>query len=159
MSRSAPVVALTRCCANICVRLLQRRGWRSYSVAVALLVIQVGVSALGTIGFSVDRPHAAGGGPAPDCRMHQRPVGNLPGQSSHRHHDQHDTGTSTNTASLACSCSSDPLTLFTTDIAVIPVDLAIELPDLSAVLPSPRTQSVIDVSRAPLAPPPRPSLS
>jgi hypothetical protein len=138
---------------------MRRRGWRSYSVAVALLVIQVGVSALGTIGMCVDRPHTHGGVPAPDCLMHQRQVGDLPGHSSHRHHDQHDTGTSTNTATLACSCSSDPLTLFTTDIAVIPIDLAIELPDLSAVLPSPRTQSLTDVSRAPLAPPPRPSLS
>src|SRR4029450_5651160 len=118
-------------CVNIRQRSMRTRGWRWYAVAVALLAVQVSVSALVTIGMCVDRPHTHGGVPAPDCLMHQRQVGDLPGHSSHRHHDQHDTGTSTNTATLACSCSSDPLTLFTTDIAVIPIDLAIELPDLS----------------------------
>ena len=139
---------------------MRRRDWRSYSVAVALLVIQVGVSALGTIGMCVDRPHTHGGVPAPDCLMHQQQaMGNLPAASNHNHHHQHDTGTSTNTASVSCSCSGDPLTMFSTAIAVLPSDLAVALPDLITVSPARRTQSVTDVRRAPLSPPPRPSFS
>ena len=55
---------------------MRSRGWHSYAVAVALLIIQVSVSALGTIGMCVDRPHTHGGVPAPDCLMHNsQPAG------------------------------------------------------------------------------------
>jgi hypothetical protein len=139
---------------------MRSRGWRWYAVAVALLAVQVSVSALGTIGMCVDRPHTHGGLPAPDCLMHQpQPVGTPPDASPHSHHHQHDNNSSTDTARLACSCAADPLTLLTTEIAVIPGGIAIELPPLAtASLPEPTT-SASDMRLAPLSPPPRPSLS
>ena len=46
---------------------MRSRAWRSSAIAMAVLAIQVSVSALGTIGMCVDRPHTHGGVPAPDC--------------------------------------------------------------------------------------------
>jgi hypothetical protein len=92
--------------------------------------------------------------------MHQpQPVGTPPDASHHSHNHQHDNDSSTDTARLACSCAADPLTLLTTEIAVIPGGIAIELPPLAtASLPEPTT-SAPDMRLAPLSPPPRPSLS
>ena len=42
---------------------MRSRSLRSHAVAVALLAIQVSVSALGMIGMCVDRPHTHGGVP------------------------------------------------------------------------------------------------
>jgi hypothetical protein len=135
------------------------RDWRSCSVAAALLVIQVGVSALGTIGLCVDRPHTHGGIPAPDCLMHQmQPGETAPPASPHAHH-QHGNSTPANGARLACSCSLDPLTLFTSEIAVIPHSLSIALPSLSALSSPPHAQRPPEARLAPLAPPPKPTLS
>jgi hypothetical protein len=138
---------------------MRSRGWRWYAVAVALLAVQVSVSALGTIGMCVDRPHTHGGVPAPDCLMYQpQPVG-APAESHHGHHRQHGNDSPTDTARLACSCSSDPLTLLTTEIAAVPGGIAIESPLLvTASSPQPTT-SAPDMRFAPLSPPPRPSLS
>ena len=139
---------------------MHARGWSSYAVAVALLAIQVGVSALGTISLCVDRPHTHGGVPAPDCLMHDpQPVGTAPEASPHSHHHQPGDNTSTDSARLACSCSSDPLTLMTTEIAVVPNTVSIGLPNLAASSLPERAQSPIDGRRAPLSPPPRPALS
>lgn len=137
------------------------RNWRSYTVAVVLLAMQLGVSALGVIGMCVDRPHTHGGIPAPDCFMHEsHPVSTAPDASQHSHHHHHDGGTTpTNGAQLACSCSSDPLTLMTSEIAVFPIGTSIDLPDLVALSSVERAQSVFDMRLAPLSPPPRPSLS
>ena len=132
---------------------MRSRSWRSQALAVAVLAIQLSVSALGVIGMCVDRPHTHGGIPAPDCLMHTAPEA-----SNHGHH-HHDSGTPTNTAQLACSCPSDPLTLLTTEIAVIPIGVSVGLPDLIALSSPERAQSAPDVRRTPLSPPPRPSHS
>jgi hypothetical protein len=138
---------------------MRSRSWRSQAVAVAVLAIQLGVSVLGVIGMCVDRPHTHGGIPAPDCLMHSsQPASTAPAASNHGHH-HNDSGTPTNTAQLACSCPSDPLTLLTTQIAVIPIGVSVGLPDLIAVSWPQRAQSAPDVRRTPLSPPPRPSLS
>jgi hypothetical protein len=137
---------------------MRSRSWRSQALAVALLAIQLGVSALGVIGMCVDRPHTHGGIPAPDCLMHtSQPGTTAPEASNHGHHHHHDSGTPTNTAQLACSCSSDPLTLLTTEIAVIQSGVSIALPDLITLSSSERSQSAPQVRLAPLSPPPRPS--
>ena len=139
---------------------MRSRSWRSQAVAVALLAIQLGVSALGVIGMCVDRPHTHGGIPAPDCLMHtSQPASTAPEASNHGHHHQHESGTPTNSAQLTCSCSSDPLTLLTTEIAVIPLGVPVDLPDLIALSSPERAHSAPEVRPTPLAPPPRPSLS
>ena len=139
---------------------MRSRNWRSHAVAAVLLVTQVSISALAVIGMCVDRPHTHGGVPAPDCLMHNpQPVGTAPEASHHSHHHQHDSGTPTDTARLACSCSSDPLTMMTTEIAVVPNGVSIGLPNpIAPALPE-LTQSAPGVRLAPLSPPPRPSLS
>jgi hypothetical protein len=138
---------------------MRTRRWHSYAVTVAVLILQVSVSALGTIGMCLDRPHTHGGVPAPDCLMHEsQPAGTTPEASTHGHHHQHDNGTSTDTARVTCSCASDPLTLLTTDVAVVS-NISIALLDCVAPLSLERTQSAPDVRLAPLSPPPRPSLS
>src|SRR5262245_23140608 len=139
---------------------MRGRSWRSHAVAVALLAIQLGVSVLGVAGMCVDRPHTHGGIPAPDCLMHMaQPDGTAPEATNHSHHHHHDGGTPTNTAQLACSCSSDPLTLLTTEIAVVPIGGSIDLPGLVDLSSTERPQSAPDVQLAPLSPPPRPSHS
>lgn len=127
---------------------------------MALLAIQLGVSAVGVIGMCVDRPHTHGGIPVPDCLMHmsQPAPSTAPEASNHGHH-HHDSGTPTNTAQLACSCSSDLLTLLATEIAVIPTGVSVGLPDLIALSSPERAQSAPEVRPTPLSPPPRPSLS
>ena len=139
---------------------MRSRSWRSQAVAVALLAIQLGVSALGVIGMCVDRPHTHGGIPAPDCLMHmsQPASSTAPETSNHSHHHD-DSNTPSSTAQLACSCSSDPLTMLTTEIAVIPIGVSVVLPDLIALSAPERAQSAPEVRPTPLAPPPRPSLS
>lgn len=142
------------------VVLIRSRSWRSHAVAAALLVVQLGVSVLGVAGLCVDRPHTHGGIPAPDCLMHNsQEVGTVPEASSHSHHHHHDGGTPTNTAQLTCSCSSDPLTLLTTEVAVVPIAAPIELLDLIALSSPERSQSAPEMRLAPLSPPPRPSHS
>jgi hypothetical protein len=134
--------------------------WRSRSVAVALLILQVGMSTLGTIGMCVDRPHTHGGIPAPDCLMHQpQPAETAPATPAHTHHHQHGGSTPTDTARLACSCSADPLTLLTSEIAVVPIGLSIAAPDLITRPVPELSQPAPDVRVAPIAPPPKPSLS
>jgi hypothetical protein len=125
---------------------------------MALLAIQLGVSALGVAGMCVDRPHTHGGIPAPDCLMHSSQPVNAP-EARNGHHHHHDSGAPTNSAQLACSCSSDPLTLLTTEIAVFPTVISIALPDLVALSSPERAQSTPEVRLAPLSPPPRPSHS
>jgi hypothetical protein len=138
---------------------MRTRRWHSYAVTVAVLILQVSVSALGTIGMCVDRPHTHGGVPAPDCLMHEsEPTGTTPETSTHGHHHQHDDSTSTDTARVGCSCASDLLTLLTTDVAVVS-GLSIGLLDWVTPLSLERTQSAPDVRLVPLSPPPRPSLS
>jgi hypothetical protein len=138
---------------------MRTRGWRCYAVAVALLAVQVSVSALGTIGMCVDRPHTHGGVPAPDCLMHhQQPVGSPPDAAHHGHH-HHDNSSSPDTARLTCTCSADPLTLLTTDIAVIPGGIGIELPLFVTTSLRERTTPAPHMRRAPLSPPPKPSFS
>ena len=138
---------------------MRSRSWRSQAVAVALLAIQLGVSALGVIGMCVDRPHTHGGIPAPDCLMHtSQPASTAPETSNHSHH-HHDSNTPSSTAQLACSCSSDPLTLLTTEIAMIPIGVSVDLPNLIALSSPERAQSAPEVRPTPLSPPPRPSLS
>src|SRR5215510_10366171 len=134
------------------------RSRRWYSVAIALLAVQVSVSALGTIGLCVDRPHTHGGVPAPDCLMHQQTQGTEPEASHHGHHHQ-DGSSSTGTARLTCSCSADPLTMQTTEIAVIAGSIGIPLPNIATASSPERVSSVPDMRRAPLSPPPRLSLS
>jgi hypothetical protein len=139
---------------------MRSRSWRSQLVAVAVLALQVSVSVLGTVGVCVDRPHTHGGVPAPHCLMHHtQPDSTAPDTSDHGHHHQHDQGTSPDVARLVCSCSSDPLTLITTEIAVVPIGTSVITPDL-VVLSSPeQTRSAPDVRLAPLSPPPKPSLT
>ena len=138
---------------------MPRRTWRSRAVAVALLAIQLGVSVLAVAGLCVDRPHTHGGIPAPECLMHMsQPAGTAPEATNHSHH-HHDSGTPSNTAQLACSCSSDPLTLLTTEIAVVQIGASIDLPDLVTLASSERPQSAPEVRLAPLSPPPRTSNS
>ena len=133
------------------------RTWRSRAVAVALLAIQLGMSVLAVAGMCVDRPHTHGGIPAPDCLMHSsEPVSTAPDAPSHSHH-HHDSSTPTNTAQLVCSCSSDPLTLLTTEIALGPIGVSTDLPGLVALASSERAQSAPEVRLAPLSPPPRTS--
>jgi len=138
---------------------MRSRGWRSQAVAVALLAIQLGVSALGVIDMCVDRPHTHGGIPAPDCLMHtSQHASTAPDTSNHSHH-HNDSNTPNSTAQLTCSCSSDPLTMLTTEIAVIPIGVSVDVPDLIALSSPHRAQSAPEVRPTPLAPPPRPSLS
>ena len=138
---------------------MRSRSWHSQAVVVALLAIQLGVSALGVIGMCVDRPHTHGGTPAPDCLMHMsQPASTAPETSNHSHH-HHDSNTPSSTAQLACSCSSDPLTLMTTEIAAIPIGVSVDLPDLIALSSLDRAQSAPEDRPTPLAPPPRSSLS
>jgi len=139
---------------------MRTRGWRWYAVAVALLAVQVSVSALGTIGMCVDRPHTHGGVPAPDCLMHHSQQPATPPDASHHNHQHHpDNSSSTDTARLACSCSSDLLTLLTTEIAVVPGGIGIALPLLATTSPLEPSTPAPDVRPAPLSPPPKPSLS
>ena len=64
---------------------MRTRRWHSYAVTVAVLILQVSVSALGTIGMCVDRPHTHGGVPALDCLMHEsQPAGTPPEASASR---------------------------------------------------------------------------
>jgi hypothetical protein len=138
---------------------MRGRTWRSHAVAVALLAIQLGVSVLAVAGMCVDRPHTHGGIPAPECLMHMsQAAGTTPEATNHSHH-HHDSSTPSNTAQLACSCSSDPLTLLTTEIAVVQIGASIDLPGLVTLASSERAQSAPEVRLAPLSPPPRPSHS
>ncbi len=137
---------------------MRGRPQRWYAVAVALLAVQVSVSALGTIGLCVDRPHTHGGVPAPDCLMHQQMEGSEP-EASHHGHDHQDDASSTGTARLTCSCSADPLMLQTTEIAVIAGTLSIQLPHIVTTASPEWASSVPDMRFAPLSPPPRLSLS
>jgi len=139
---------------------MRGRSWRSHVVAVAVVAIQLGLSVLGVAGMCVDRPHTHGGIPAPDCLMHMsQPDGTEPQATNHSHHHHHGGGTPSNTAQLTCSCSSDPLTLLTTEGAVVPIASSIALPGLVALSSSERAQSAPEVRLAPLSPPPRPSHS
>ena len=125
---------------------------------MAMLSVQLGVCVLAVAGLCVDRPHTHGGLPAPDCLMHSsEPVSTAPEASSHSHH--HHDSTPSSTAQLACSCSSDPLTLLTTEIAVVQIGASIDLPDLVTLASSERAQSAPEVRLAPLSPPPRTSHS
>ena len=137
---------------------MRGRGWRSYLTTVAALALQVSVSILGTVGMCVDRPHTHGGVPAPDCLMHHSQPDSTEPDASHGHHHQHES-TSQDAARLACSCSSDPLTLLTTEIAVIPAGISIGLPDVAAPALHDRVQSAPDVRLVPLSPPPKPALA
>jgi hypothetical protein len=139
---------------------MRTRGWHSYLLTVAVLALQVSVSVLGTIGVCVDRPHTHGGVPAPDCLMHHaQPESTAPETSSNGNHHQHEESSAADTARLACSCSSDPLTLVSTEIAVVPIDTSDVTSDL-VVLSSPElTQSAPDVRLVPLSPPPKPSIA
>lgn len=142
------------------VILMRGRSWRSHAVAVALVAIQLGMSVLGVATLCVDRPHTHGGILAPECLMHMsQQAGTVPEATNHSHHHHHDNSTPTNTAQLACSCSSDPLTLLTTEIAVQPFRASIALPNLVAISSAERAQSAPEVRLAPLSPPPRPALS
>jgi hypothetical protein len=137
---------------------MRGRSWRSHAVAVALLATQLGVSALAVVGVCVDRPHTHGGIPAPDCLMHSsQPASTAPDASQQSHHHHHGGSTPSDTAQLACSCSSDPLTLLTTEIAVIEIGASIALPDIITLSSPERSQSAPQVRLAPLSPPPRPS--
>jgi len=137
---------------------MRGRSWRSLAVAVALLVTQLGVSALGVIGMCVDRPHTHGGIPAPDCLMHSsQPASTAPDASQQSHHHHHGSSTPDGTVQLTCSCSSDPLTLLATEIAVIEGGASIALPGLITLSSPERSQSAPQVRLAPLSPPPRPS--
>ncbi len=138
---------------------MRNRGWRSFLVTIAVLALQVSVSLLGTIGMCVDRPHTHGGVPAPDCVMHHSQESTAPGTSSHGHHHQHDKGTVPETARLVCSCSSDPITLLTAEIAVIPASIPVGLPVVATSALHERVHSAPEVRLAPLSPPPKPSLS
>lgn len=138
---------------------MRSRGWRWHAVAVALLAVQVGVSALGTIGMCVDRPHTHGGVPAPDCLMHQQQPMGAPPDASHDGHHRHNHNSSPDTARLTCSCSADPLTLLTTEIAVMPGGIGIALPLSVNTSLRERPTPAPDVHRAPLSPPPKPSFS
>jgi hypothetical protein len=140
---------------------MRSRNWRSHLVPVAVLALQVSVSVLGTVSMCVDRPHTHGGRPAPDCLMHHsQPDSTAPGTSSnHGHHHQHDESTSPDMARLVCSCSSDPLTLITTEIAVIPIGTSVVMPELVVPASLEQAQSAPDARVAPLSPPPRPALS
>ena len=137
---------------------MRGRSWRSYLTTVAALVLQVSVSILGTVGMCVDRPHTHGGFPAPDCLMHHsQPNSTEPDASSHGHHHQHES--TPQDARLACSCASDPLTLLTTEIAVMPLGVSIALPDVTAPARHERVQSASDVRLVPLSPPPKHTLA
>ena len=137
---------------------MPRRSSRWY-VVMAVLAVQVSVSALGTIGVCMDRPHTHGGVPAPECLMHQHPASTAPEASQSGHHHHHGNSSPADTARLACSCSSDPLTLMTTEIAVIPGAIGIQQPNTVTAPSSERASSAPDMRLAPLSPPPRPSLS
>ncbi|HVQ16530.1 MAG TPA: hypothetical protein VMS40_23165 [Vicinamibacterales bacterium] len=138
---------------------MRGRSWRSHAVAVAVLAIQLGVSVLGVAGMCVDRPHTHGGIPAPDCLMHMSdPASTTPEATNHTHH-HHGSNTPTNSAQLTCSCSSDPLTLLTTEIAVVAIGVSIDLPNPVTLSSPERSQSAPEMRLAPLSPPPRPSLS
>ena len=126
---------------------------------MALLAIQLGVSALGVIGICVDRPHTHGGIPAPDCLMHMSQPASTAAETPNHSHHHDDSNTPSSTAQLACSCSSDPLTLMMIEIAAIPMGVSVDLPDLIALSSPERAQSAPEVRPTPLAPPPRPSLS
>jgi len=92
--------------------------------------------------------------------MHQpQAADHEPVASIHGHHHQHGHGAPTDAARLSCSCSSDPLTLSTAEIAVIPGQPSLASPTLvEHVLPL-RSQAASDVRLAPVAPPPKPSLA
>jgi len=138
---------------------MHSRSWRVNAVAAVLVAIQLSVSALATIGMCVNRPHTHGGVPAPDCVMHDGQSGGTSPESSHQRHHQHGNSTPADTAQVTCSCSADPITLLTTDIAVAPGIIVNLLPNLPTPRPSGRTQAVSDVRLAPLSPPPRITLS
>jgi hypothetical protein len=139
---------------------MRNRGWRSSFITVAVLALQMSVSVLGTIGMCVDRPHTHGGVPAPECAMHHsQPDGTSPDTSSHGHHGHHDEGNSQDMPRLTCSCSGDPLTLLTTEIAVTPLDISIGLLDVAAPALHERVRSAPDVRLVPLSPPPKPALA
>jgi hypothetical protein len=138
---------------------MRTRSWRWYAVSVALLAVHVSMSALGTIGMCVDRPHTHGGVPAPDCVMYHPQPGTPPDASYHNHRHHQDNESSTDTARLACSCSADLVTLLTTEIAVVPGSIGMAVPLLATTPPLERTTPAPDMRPAPLSPPPRPSLS
>ena len=140
---------------------MYRQRRRSFAVAVALLIIQVGVSTLGTIGMCVDRPHTHGGIPAPDCLMHQPQGASTAPEASahHHHHHQDNNNVPPDTARLACSCSADPITLMTAEIAVLSGSISMPSLDLVAAFTPERVLSAPDVHLSPLSPPPRPSIS
>ena len=139
---------------------MRGRSWRSHLVGVVVLAIQLGVSVLGVAGMCVDRPHTHGGIPAPDCLMHMSQQSSTePEASSHGHHHHHGGSAPTGGAQLSCSCSSDPLTLLTAEIAVFPIGASIQLPDLVTLSTRDRSQSTPEVRQSPLSPPPRLSLS
>jgi hypothetical protein len=139
---------------------MRNRGWRSPLITVAVLALQMSVSVLGTIGMCVDRPHTHGGVPAPDCVMHHsQPDSTSPDTSSHGHHGHHDESNSPDTPRLVCSCSADLLTLLTAEIAAIPIDVSLTLPDGAVPVLHGRAQSAPDDRLVPLSPPPKPSLT
>src|SRR4029450_9387144 len=123
---------------------MHSRSWRVNAVAAVLVAIQLSVSALAPIGMCVNRPRTHGGVPAPDCVMHDRQSGGTTPESSHQRHHQHGNSTPANTAQATCSCSADPITLLTTDVAVAPGIIVNLLPDLPTPRPSGRTQAVPD---------------
>jgi hypothetical protein len=126
---------------------------------MALLAIQLSVSAFATMTLCLDRPHTHGGVPAPDCLMHQSQPDSTAPEAHHGHHHQHGDDTATDAARFTCSCSSDPITLLTTEIAVIPGGVAIQTPFLGTGNVSEQPMSVPDMRLAPLSPPPKPSFS
>jgi hypothetical protein len=135
---------------------MRARSRRFYAVAMALVAIQIGLPALGSIGMCVDRPHTYNGLPAPDCLMHASlPAGAVAEASHHEHNgSMPDDG-----ARLVCSCSSDAITLLTTETAVAPRGLSVPGPNL-AFRPSPgQAKQAPDVRLTPLSPPPEPALS
>jgi len=115
---------------------------------------------LGPIGMCVDRPHTHGGIPAPDCLMHQpQGASTAPVASAHNHHHHQDNNAPADTARLACSCSADPLTLLTTEIAILSGSISMPSLDLVAASTPDRVSPAPDVYLSPLSPPPRPSIS
>ena len=146
--------------------------------ATITLSFQLLLTGFGALTACVDQPHRHGGVAAPDCVMHHQgsPSPDAPAATTGHHHhgashevaatqaSTHPSHAPSDTPSISCRCSSDPMSFLVADNATMPACAISEVasPDVvlvplqstsPAILSFARTS--IDFTIAPALPPPR----
>lgn len=146
-------------CVNIVDALMAIRHRFTRATAVVTLTLQIAMTAAAMLSVCVDRPHTHGGRVAPDCAMHHQELQASENHHQHGHHADADHESRENITSIACRCSSDPLSFLVSDIGMVADRTAIRIPTSARSTITVFTSGTVDLHIPPLSPPPRPPLS